>query len=107
MITIGYQQFGAFSANLLEHTEKCTLAEKMDFCAFDMLFAKSVPHILEKIFLSLDWKSLKKCFEVSKTWHVLLTSEPLQMKVRTLFLLVGMVKRMLSSARSSMIKEQI
>ena len=28
-------------------------------CAFDKLFARSVPHILEEIFLSLDYESLK------------------------------------------------
>ena len=30
------------------------------YCAFDKLFTKSVPHILEKIFLFLDFESFKK-----------------------------------------------
>ena len=47
----------------------------MDPCAFDMLFAKNVPHILEKIFLSLDLKSYKACLKVNSTWHRILTSE--------------------------------
>ena len=34
-------------------------------CAFDTLFAINIPHIFEKIFFSLDYKSYKKCFEVS------------------------------------------
>ena len=42
---------------------------------FDKLFTKSVPHIVEKIFLSLDYESYKKCCEVSRTWNELLTSE--------------------------------
>ena len=44
-------------------------------CAFDTLFTKSVPHILEKIFFSLDYESFKICKEVSITWNKLLTSE--------------------------------
>ena len=42
---------------------------------FDKLFKKSVPHILEKIFASLDYDSFKKCQEVCITWHELLSSE--------------------------------
>ena len=44
-------------------------------CAFEKLFAKNVPHILEKIFLSLDYESYKNCCEVNHTWNELLTSE--------------------------------
>ena len=47
----------------------------MGSSAFDKLFTKSVPHILEKIFLSLDYESYKNCCEVSHTWNELLTSE--------------------------------
>ena len=41
-----------------------------------MLFTRSVPHILEKIFFSLDYESFMRCSEVNKTWNDLLTSEP-------------------------------
>ena len=44
-------------------------------CEFDKLFTKSVPHILEKIFFSLDYTSFKKCMEVNTAWRELLTSE--------------------------------
>ena len=37
---------------------------------FDKLFVMNVPHILEKIFLSLDYESFKKCHDVSNTWKV-------------------------------------
>ena len=47
----------------------------MDSCAFDKLFAKSVPHILEKIFFSLDYESYNECLKVSDTWNKLLLSE--------------------------------
>ena len=47
----------------------------MDSCAFDKLFEKSVPHILEKIFLSLDYESYKTCLKVSRIWTELLMSE--------------------------------
>ena len=43
-------------------------------CAFDKLFPKSVPHVLEKIFLSHDYTSFKNCLDVNNTWNMLLTS---------------------------------
>ena len=43
--------------------------------AFDTLFTKSVPHLLEKIFFSLDYQSFKGCLDVSKPWNYLLKSE--------------------------------
>ena len=42
---------------------------------FNILFTTSVPHILEKIFFSLDYASFKKCMEVNKSWHDLLASK--------------------------------
>ena len=42
---------------------------------FGILFAKNVPHILEKIFFSLDYEHYKTCLKVSSTWRDLLTSE--------------------------------
>lgn len=56
-----------------------------DSCAFDTLFARNVPHILEKIFLSLDYKSFKKCLEVSRAWNRLLTSDSFQAKAKLVF----------------------
>ena len=43
---------------------------------FDTLFNKNVPHILEKIFLPMDYDSFVSCSKVCKTWAVLLSSEP-------------------------------
>ena len=57
----------------------------MDPCAFDKLFTKSVPHILEKIFFSLDFKSFNTCMDVSKTWRDLLTSDSYLAKGRLVF----------------------
>jgi len=54
-------------------------------CGFDSLFSKNVPHILEKIFFSVDYQSYKNCFEVNKAWHDLLTSESFQRKGRSVF----------------------
>ena len=46
--------------------------------AFNKLFTKNVPHILEKIFLSLDYESFKRCLDVSKSWNDLMRSERFQ-----------------------------
>ena len=47
---------------------------------FDALLRKNVPHILEKIFLPLDYKSFMSCSKVSKTWRKLLSSGSYQQK---------------------------
>ena len=47
---------------------------KLD-CGFDKLFERNVPHILEKIFFSLDYTSFKQCMEVSSAWYELLKSD--------------------------------
>ena len=57
----------------------------MGSCAFDKLFAKSVPHILEKIFLSLDYESYKECLKVSSAWNRLLVLESFQNIGRSMF----------------------
>lgn len=57
----------------------------MESCAFDKLFAKSVPHILEKIFFSLDYASYKNCLEVNGAWNELLTTKQYRMKVKLVF----------------------
>ena len=57
----------------------------MDSCSFGKLFLKSVPHILEKIFLSLDYESYKTCMEVNQTWKELLFSESYMKKSKSVF----------------------
>ena len=53
--------------------------------AFDALFTKSVPHILERIFLSLDYESLKSCLEVSITWMEIIKSRSFHKRAKYLF----------------------
>ena len=53
--------------------------------AFDMLVGRNVPHVLEKIFFSLDYASFKTCLKLSKTWHELLTSERFQKKGKSVY----------------------
>ena len=47
---------------------------------FQPLFKKSVPHILERIFFSLDYDSFVSCQDVSQTWNELLASPTYQLK---------------------------
>ena len=54
-------------------------------CAFDKLFTRNVPHILEKIFLFLDYESFKSCLMVNKTWNKLLMSDSFQKKAESTF----------------------
>ena len=42
---------------------------------FEPLFDKNVPHVLEKIFHSLDYNSFMESKKVCKTWNVLLSSK--------------------------------
>ena len=57
----------------------------MESCAFDKLSTRSVPHILEKIFFSLDYDSFKNCLEVSRTWNELLMTKKYQMRGKLVF----------------------
>ena len=43
-----------------------------------ILLAKHVPHILERIFFSLDQESFDACREVCSSWNLLLESAPFQ-----------------------------
>ena len=54
-------------------------------CAFNMLTSKSVPHILERIFFSLDYESFKNCMVASKTWRNILTNERFQCRGKSVF----------------------
>ena len=57
----------------------------MSICDFDILFARYVPNIHEKIFFSLDYESFKSCLEVSKSWNDLLKSESFIKRAETIF----------------------
>ena len=48
-----------------------------DSCYFNNLFRRNLIHILETIFLSLDYESLKRCYEVCGTWNEFLSSQSL------------------------------
>ena len=59
-----------------------------DICCqsdFDTLFSKNIPHILEKIFFSLDYESYKNCLEVSNEWKGVLASERYINKGKSVF----------------------
>ena len=57
----------------------------MDRCAFNILLKRNVPHILEQIFLSLDYESFKKCLEVNKYWKEFLRSVLFQKKTKFVY----------------------
>ena len=53
---------------------------------FEKLFSRNVPHILEKIFLTLDYESYISCqLEVSNDWRRLLTSRRYITKAKLVF----------------------
>ena len=54
-----------------------TTEENSNICAFDILFTRNVPLILEIIFFSLerDLKSFETCAVVCKSWNTLFSSE--------------------------------
>ena len=52
---------------------------------FDTLFTNTRPHILEKIGLSLDYESFKKCLEVNKAWKGILTTKAFQEQAKVAF----------------------
>ena len=54
-------------------------------CEFDRLFSRNVPHIQEKMFLSLDFTSFINCLEVCKSWNDLLISKPFKKMNKNIF----------------------
>ena len=56
--------------------------DKMVACDFDRLFTTNVPHVLEKIFWSLDYNSFKTCLMVNKSWRELITTEKFSKRFR-------------------------
>ena len=58
--------------------------------AFDKLLEKNVPHILEKIFFSLDYNSFKASQEVCTAWRELLSSHSYEQKARKMLTENGM-----------------
>ena len=52
---------------------------------FGKLLTKSVPHLLEKIFLNLDYESYKACHEVCITWNQLLLSESFKKRAKAIY----------------------
>ena len=66
--------------------------ETSDPCAFNKLFARNVPHILEKIFLSFDNEesvvnhdSFKSCLTVCKKWNKFLMSDSFRKRAASTF----------------------
>ena len=53
-----------------------------NLCSFDTLFSRNLPHILEKIFLSLDYESFKNCLKVNSEWREFLASERFMTKFK-------------------------
>jgi len=54
-------------------------------CHFGAVLPRKFPHILEQIFLYLDYESFKTCFEVCKTWNELIMSELVQRRAKDIF----------------------
>ena len=54
--------------------------------AFGAQTVRSVPHILENIFFSLDYDSFIICMNVNKTWKKLLSTEPYQQRLQELLI---------------------
>ena len=57
----------------------------LDYSAIEALFSKNLPHLLEKIFFSLDYESYKRCLEVSVVWRNLLTSDSFKKRGKSVF----------------------
>lgn len=54
-------------------------------CAIDSIFKRHLPHILEKIFFSLDYDSYSRCHQVSCVWNEVLISERFRKKAKSVY----------------------
>ena len=72
------------------------------------MLAKNVPLIHEKIILSLDYETFKKCGDVCKAWRDLMASEAVQKKAKSVYsreMKEEKEKKLLTAAWSGDIKE--
>ena len=69
--------------------------------AFDILFAKNVPHILENIFFSLDYASFQTCYKVSKVWNEFLSSQSCHKSLEKMLIKKKKNEKRLKAALSS------
>ena len=61
---------------------------------FEYLFRRNVPHILEKIFFSLDYDSFKTSGEVCRAWNELMKSESYEeRRIELMIEKIAMLKR--------------
>ena len=80
--------------------------DNVNTCAFDKLFQKNVPHILEKIFVPLDDYSFMKCLKVSKNWNQELSSDRYQKKYEVAFIRKkDKEERLIKSTRKGSVEE--
>ena len=70
----------------MELNQKHKIMLPTEVCAFDQLVTKNVPHILEMIFFSLDYKSFANCRKVSNTWREFLTSMLFQKRANSVYI---------------------
>merc|ERR1712154_202850 len=67
----------------------CQKSSKMESASppspMSKVLGGSAPHILEQIFLDLDYDSFKDCFEVCQAWRKILKSESFQKKAKIVF----------------------
>ena len=61
------------------------LRQMCNFRGFDLLFRRNQDCVLEMIFLSLDYNSFKKCFQVCRQWRDFLQSQSFRRKSDPLF----------------------
>ena len=64
-------------APALEHLEKLC-----SDCPIDLILDKNVCHIVENIFLRLDYQTLSNCSKVCKKWYALLNSDAMRGKTK-------------------------
>jgi len=69
-------RFSKLKLSSMDKPNSVTIMENLngDQTNFDSLFNMNVPHILENIFFSLDYKSFTTCKTVNKAWNILFST---------------------------------
>ena len=75
-------------------------------CRFSEVLPRNFPHILEMIFLHLDYESFKTCYEVCKMWSEFILSDSIQRKAKLVFSreVVKDASKLLKASRDGNIK---
>ena len=74
-----------FKTDRSSKSDSSALISTSEKSAFNLLFDKNVVHILERIFLPLDYKTFKNCLQVCNQWNRSLSTDHFNLRAQEVY----------------------